>query len=124
MNSLTLKADLKDLYKLNTFIESKIQKSDFKLDLLVEEIFVNIVSYSECSYIKINLEFRDDTLTIEFIDDGFEFNPLLKKDPEKPKSIDEAKVGGLGIFLSKQIAEMSYKYLNGENHLKVSYGIK
>ena len=52
------------------------------------------------------------------------FNPLLKKDPEKPKSIDEAKVGGLGIFLSKQIAEMSYKYLNGENHLKVSYGIK
>ena len=124
MNSLTLKADLKDLYRLNTFIESKIQKHDFKLDLIVEEIFVNIVNYSGCSYIKINLEFRDDTLTIEFIDDGFKFNPLLKKDPEKPKSIDEAKVGGLGIFLSKQIAEMSYKYLNGENHLKVSYGIK
>ena len=65
MNSLTLKADLKDLYRLNTFIESKIQKHDFKLDLIVEEIFVNIVNYSGCSYIKINLEVRDVQSTFE-----------------------------------------------------------
>ncbi|MER2014226.1 MAG: ATP-binding protein, partial [Methanobrevibacter sp.] len=58
------------------------------------------------------------TLTMEFIDNGFEFNPLLKEDPVLPDNLDEAQIGGLGIFLTKELAdELEYHYENGENHL-------
>ena len=35
------------------------------------------------------------------------------------------QIGGLGIFLTKQIADdISYEYLNGENHLKITKKVK
>ena len=49
-----------------------------------------------------------------------EFNPLLKKTPDLPENIEDAKIGGLGIFLTKEIADnLNYQYQNGENHLKI-----
>lgn len=72
--------------------------------MIVEEIFVNIVDYSKT----------------EFIDNGIEFNPLLKEDPEIPTSIDEANIGGPGIFLTKEMAdELYHNFKNDENHLKI-----
>ena len=59
-------------------------------------------------------------MTLEFIDEGIEFNPLLKENPILPNNIDEAEIGGLGIFLTKQLSDdISYEYLNGENHLRI-----
>ena len=38
----------------------------------------------------------------------------------KKNLIDEAQIGGLGIFLTKQISdELYYNYIDGENHLKI-----
>ena len=60
------------------------------------------------------------TPSVEFIDNGIEFNPLLRKDPQIPKTIDEAQVGGLGIYFTKKLAdECYYHYTNDENHLKI-----
>ena len=59
-------------------------------------------------------------MALEFIDYGIEFNPLSKENPKTPDNIDDALIGGLGIFLTKQIAdELDYSYINGENHLKI-----
>ena len=59
-------------------------------------------------------------LTIVFIDNGIEFNPLLKENPDFPDNIDDANIGGLGIYLTKQMADdLHYEYKNGENHLKI-----
>ena len=64
------------------------------------------------------MEYETPTLTVEFIDNGIEFNPLLKESPKTPKNIEEAEIGGLGIFLTKELAdELEYKYENDENHL-------
>ena len=39
---------------------------------------------------------------------------------EAPETIDEAQIGGLGIFFAKEMAdELYYHYTNGENHLKI-----
>lgn len=88
--------------------------------MIVEEIFVNIVNYSESDFITVKAEYADSKLTIEFIDNGIAFNPLMKDDPKAPETIDEAEVGGLGILLTKQMAdELDYCHINGENHLKI-----
>ena len=120
MNSISLKPELKKLYTLNEFVSNKLGKENFQVNLIVEEIFVNIVSYSNTEFITVNVEYDNPTLTIEFIDNGIEFNPLLNENPDLPNTIEDAEIGGLGIFLSKELAdELEYDYINGENHLKI-----
>lgn len=120
MKSITLKPELTEIYSLNEFILNELHKKNIQVNLIAEEIFVNIVNYSEAEFIAVNAEYENGTLMLEFIDDGFEFNPLLKEDHNIPNDIDEAQVGGLGIFLTKQIAdELDYRYEKGKNHLKI-----
>ena len=120
MNSISLKPELKELYTLNEFILNELPEENIQVNLILEEIFVNIVEYSKADYIKVNIEFETTILTIEFIDNDIEFNPLLKDDPEAPTTIDDAQIGGLGIFLTKEMAdELEYQYVNNENHLKI-----
>lgn len=120
MNSITLKPELNELYALNEFILDKLPKENLQVSLIVEEIFVNIVKYSKADSITVNAEYENQTLTMKFIDNGIQFNPLLKEDSKVPTSIDDAEIGGLGIFLTKEMADdLNYHYINGENHLKI-----
>ena len=121
MKTLKLSSKLEDLYTLNEFIEEILSKEDFPTNLIIEEVFVNIVNYSNCDYIQINAEYEDSILHLEFIDNGIEFNPLLAESPDFTDNIDDAKIGGLGIHLTKETAdELSYSYYNNENHLKIT----
>lgn len=125
MTSITLKPELSQLNTLNQFISNELGKENLQVNLIVEEIFVNIINYSKTDIITVNVEFDDNTVTLEFIDNGIEFNPLLTEDPETSDNIDEVKIGGLGIFLTKQISDdMSYEYKNSENHLKIVKNVK
>ena len=125
MTSITLKPELSQLNTLNQFISNELGKENLQVNLIVEEIFVNIINYSKTDIITVNVEFDDNTVTLEFIDNGIEFNPLLTEDPETSDNIDEVKIGGLGIFLTKQMSDdMSYEYKNGENHLKIIKNVK
>lgn len=120
MNSITLKPEINELYTLNDFILNELGREDLQVNLIIEEVFVNIVDYSKTDFIIVNVEFRKPILTVEFIDNGVEFNPLLKENPPLPDDIDEAQIGGLGIYLTKEIAdELDYNYINGENCLKI-----
>ena len=117
---MTLKPEIDELDKLNQFILNEIPEKNLQIKFITEEIFTNIVNYSKTKFITVNVEHTKQKITLEFIDNGIEFNPLLKKDYIKPETIDEAQIGGLGIFLTKQIAdELHYEYINGENHLKI-----
>ena len=121
MKSLKLNLDVNELYTLNDFINTLIQKEDFQVDLILEEVFVNIVDYSNSNYIHVNAEFENQILTVEFVDNGIPFDPTVIDNPDFPDNIDDAKVGGLGIFLTKEMADkLDYHYINGENHLKIT----
>ena len=120
MNSISLKPELNELYTLNEFILTELPEENLQVNLIVEEIFVNIVSYSKAEFVTVNVEYNSPTLTIEFIDNGEEFNILLQEDPDLTDNIDDAKIGGLGILLAKELSdEIDYHYVNGENHLKI-----
>ncbi len=120
MKSIKLKPELKELYSLNEFILNELPEENLQVNLIVEEVFVNIVKYSKTEFITVNAEFDNGKLSLEFIDNGIEFNPLLKEDPIPPNNIGEAQIGGLGIFFTKEFAdELDYCRKNGENHLNV-----
>jgi anti-sigma regulatory factor (Ser/Thr protein kinase) len=120
MKTISLQPELNELYRLNDFIIDNLKEENLQVNLIAEEVFVNIVNYSNADFIKVNVEFETSTLTMEFIDNGIEFNPFLKEDPKAPETIEEAQIGGWGIFLAKEMAdEIYYQHINGENHLKI-----
>jgi anti-sigma regulatory factor (Ser/Thr protein kinase) len=120
MNSITLKPEMTELHVLNEFILNELSKEDMQVNLIAEEIFVNIVNYSKTDFITVNADYADSILTLEFVDNGIKFNPLLKEDPEFPNDIDDVNIGGFGILLAKELAdELEYHYIDGENHLKI-----
>ena len=115
MKTLRLDVELMELRKLKDFIHDNFRK-DIQVDLIVEETFINIVNYSNAQYIIVNLNL-DKNLTIEFVDNGIEFNPILIEPNDASKS---DKVGGRGILLLKHYSDdLIYNYINNENHLTI-----
>ena len=94
-----------------------------KLDVALEEMLVNVCHYAyanqdEPGIMEVVLEADADvpSLRVTISDSGVPFNPLTRKDPTKPSSIQETKVGGLGIFMTKKsVDELTYDYVNGQN---------
>ncbi|MBR1403758.1 MAG: SpoIIE family protein phosphatase [Treponema sp.] len=123
---LRISADDKNMDAVNDFIHACLPDSCSpalinKIDLAVEEIFVNIAHYAynpEVGEAWISASFVDNVLTIVFKDNGKEFNPIAKDDPDITLSAEERDIGGLGIFLTKKFMDsVDYKYKDGQNIL-------
>lgn len=98
---------------------------DFTLRLVVEEIVVNIVNYAYPEgldgELNVSITANDTEITLVFSDSGTPFDPLAKDDPDTTLGIDERPIGGLGIFLVKQMMDtVTYRYENGCNILTMS----
>ena len=94
----------------------------FKIRLSVEEVVENIVRYAYANgdgFLEVYTE-KDDAgmLTITLKDAGKPFDPLAKEDPDITLSAEEREIGGLGIFITKQMMDfVQYKYEDGCNIL-------
>ena len=128
MHEMKITADDKNMEKVNEFIHSCLPSdcTDIvinKIDLAVEEIFVNIAHYAYNPTVGeawITASFVDNVLTVVFKDNGKEFNPIAKEDPDITLSAEERDVGGLGIFLTKKFMDsVDYEYKNGQNVLTI-----
>lgn len=125
MKSIKLYPELEGLRKLDEFLHEELNIDNQDVRLVAEELFVNIINYSKCRYIIAFVELENDILTMEFVDDGIEFNPISTDPPELADNIDDAKIGGLGIHLVKNLVdEMHYEYKDNENHLTIIKNVK
>ena len=102
------------------------QPKIFKLELALEEIIVNIVNYAYPAgtpgYIDVFCTIRhQDTIEIEIHDAGQAFDPLQREEPDLEQSIEAREIGGLGIFLTREMVdEISYRRDNNENIITFS----
>jgi anti-sigma regulatory factor (Ser/Thr protein kinase) len=98
-------------------------RAQMQIGVAVEEIFVNIADYAyapEKGKATVRVEVSGDpvTVTITFLDHGIPYDPLAKEDPNLQSSAEEREIGGLGIFLTKQIMDdVAYTYKDGQNIL-------
>ena len=91
-------------------------------NVCLDELFTNTVSYGFEDDLKhfIRFEIKTDekALTIRIEDEGVPFNPILKKDPEPPNDLLEARIGGLGIHIVKKLMDdIRYERIDGKNRL-------
>lgn len=95
----------------------------FKIRLSIEETVENIVNYAyqdEVGWMEVGTELDPQgvVLTVTLKDAGKPFNPLELKDPDIHASVEDRPIGGLGIFLCKQLMDqINYRYEDGCNIL-------
>ncbi len=91
-----------------------------KLRLAYEEVFVNVISANENSGADVIVRVTQDDEHVEIClkDNGMEFNPLIRRDPDITLPAEKRGIGGLGIYLFKNITDYySYEYIDGFNVL-------
>jgi anti-sigma regulatory factor (Ser/Thr protein kinase) len=94
--------------------------------LIVEEVVANVVTHAyradtaRCLYLDVQVA-EDAPVRLRFADDGPAFDPLATPPPDLDAPIDERPVGGLGVWLVRQLAaHCEYARENGQNVLTVT----
>ena len=76
---------------------------------MLDELLNNIVNYAfmdeEEHMIDLIFVLTDNRLVITLHDDGVPFNPFELDPPDISLSLDERAIGGLGIFLVRQMMD-------------------
>ena len=95
------------------------------LSVVVEEIVLNIVDYSQSDYLDVEIIRDEKSLTLRFHDGGVPFNPLEREFPDFSIPMEERKIGGLGIFMVIQyMDDVAYEHTGGENIITVMKKVK
>ena len=126
MKELIVEASVNYLDEVLGFVNEEIERHNCppelqnEIDIAVEEIFVNIARYAY-KPAKGNVTvciFIGEEIVIRFEDTGKPYNPLEQAAPALDKPLMERKIGGLGIFMVRQLMdEVVYSFVDNKNIL-------
>ena len=128
-DELDIEAITENLPRVAAFVDSHLEaiscptKAQMQIGVAVEEIFVNIANYAYHpdrgnATVRVEVSENPVCVTITFVDHGVPYDPLAKEDPDVTLSAEDRDVGGLGIFMTKQIMDdVAYEYRDGQNIL-------
>lgn len=136
MKELKVDATIENIPKVTEFVDEQLEeldcpiKAQTQIDIAIDELFGNIARYAYNPVVgsaTVRVEVQEDPLAvlITFIDDGVQYDPLSREDPDTSLSAEERDIGGLGVYIVKNsMDEISYKYNNGQNILTIKKNIK
>lgn len=121
------KRQIESLENISHFISqfittNKIDDSlAFSINLIVEELFTNMVKYNTESSndISISLKKDDRKLIIRLVDFGVKpFDVTKTGEVDTHQALEDRKVGGLGIHLVKRLVDkIDYEYSDGQSRI-------
>ena len=88
-----------------------------QIDVAIDEILSNIIRYAyprEAGSVTVRYDCADGMFSISFEDEGAQYNPLKKPDPDVSLPAEKRKIGGLGVFLVKKTMD-AVGYLRRED---------
>ena len=107
--SLTIKNNTSEIARMSLWLTGSLARHglsrelQFKFDLCANEAITNIIDYGFPlggeHTITLQLTVNDVNAILIIKDDGIAFNPLLNPPHAQPETLEEAKVGGLGVDL-------------------------
>ena len=126
--TIILANEISEISRLYDFIEeignefSLTPDVIFNLNLVLEEAVVNIINYAypkeEHQSIYLSASLHEGSVIFVLTDTGKEFDPTMVPDADITMSAEERQIGGLGIFLIRQIMnEVKYERIEGKNVL-------
>lgn len=132
MKSIVVPVVIDSLQTIDEFINAELEacgcssKTRYQVEVAIEEVVVNIVSYSQLPVdagFEVRCEVLQDPtrLVVQILDGGVPFDPLAKPDPDMSPEALQNRIGGLGIYMVKQMMdEATYAYEDGKNVLTIT----
>ena len=126
---LNIRNDIQSLPLVNEWIEQCCEEAGLGLDwvmkfqLVIEEMVSNVIFYAYDSQqqeaaIELRFTWEAGTVSILLRDWGKRFDPTAKEDPDITLSAEDRPIGGLGIFMVKQLMdEVRYERVGSSNLL-------
>lgn len=75
-----------------------------RVEVVLEELLSNLIRHGEdVSSIMVAADYHEGSIDLVVEDDGAEFDPLAKPDPDPFTSLADAPLGGLGIALVRRL---------------------
>jgi len=106
-------------------IQGFARKKIGEIELAAEEAWVNICNYAypeQSGDVEVIGKADDNNFIIEIIDSGIPFDITALSDPNITDDVDERKIGGLGVFLMKKMAdEVRYRRENDRNVVELIF---
>lgn len=132
--SLTLTNDINELEKLEPFLENFFEQNKLdpshltKINLALEEALANVIMYAypngSTGEVTLGMKEVNSVIHMKISDKGVPFNPLQQQDVDLNVSLEERRIGGLGIHLIKEIMDkMDYEYKDESNILRMELKI-
>lgn len=126
--SIILANEISEIGRLADFIDdignefSLAPDVRFNINLVLEEAVANIINYAypkdEHESIYLSARMHEDSIVLVLTDTGKEFDPTMAPEVDVTLSAEERQIGGLGIFLIRQIMnEVRYERIDGKNVL-------
>lgn len=133
-STILLPANIEEFPNLVKWLEKQCKSAKLndaqknKLNIAVEEIFVNISSYAyppKTGNVEVTFKLSESKqIEMQFIDSGVQYNPLEEKEPDITLNAEERPIGGLGIFMVKNyMDDIKYTYEDGKNILTIRMAI-
>lgn len=132
MKEIHVDSKIENIPEVMDFVRAELEalgcseqvKAQFKM--AVDELFGNICLYAYGEgagpvTVSVGLEGDPPAAAVAFCDSGSPYNPLEADLPDIELDIEDRPVGGLGIFLIREMMDsMSYEYKDGCNVLKLT----
>lgn len=130
LSQLKLPADINNLRDFVEFVSSCAEGQGIspgritEIGVATEEVLVNICNYAyqdQVGDVKVSCILDDESrFIIEIEDAGIPFDVLSIGEPDLIDDIDERQVGGLGVFIIKELVEdVQYRREDNKNILKL-----
>ncbi len=130
MAILRLPASMESFESFRSFVLQELERQGGleelapRVDLVMEEVLVNAINYA---YPKGEGEIEVECIAegpgsfrVTVRDWGIAFNPLEQAPPDLSADISSRRIGGLGIYLAKQMAgRLTYECRDGGNVLTI-----
>jgi anti-sigma regulatory factor (Ser/Thr protein kinase) len=126
MCEISVKAKTENLNAVLDFVGDYIGDCSAKIQnqigIVIDEVFSNISNYAynpNVGDVAVRVKVGHD-IVLEFEDCGVEYNPLLAKEPDTSLGANERDVGGLGLFMVRNIMDsVTYKRDGNRNILTI-----
>jgi serine/threonine-protein kinase RsbW len=124
---LTIGLNIAEILAVSDRLEEALQANGFSAEeildtqLAVEEAITNVIVHGyqkPGEAIVVSCQISRNRVEVQVADTAPRFDPLSVPEPELGGNVEDRRIGGLGVYLIRQIMdEVSYHYKNGRNCL-------
>lgn len=128
--TLTIRSDIEEIPRVSARLEELMLANGFSSEavldtqLAVEEAVTNVIVHGyggTGGQIRVSCRVSPAMAEIQIIDTAPPFDPLSIPEPDIDGDVDERRIGGLGVYLIRQVMDgFSYHYEGGKNILTLT----